>query len=198
MSSVEKKNAKVREKEDIIEYHPPNSLKELFFGFLYLGLIGFGGVLPITRSFLVEQRRWVNSQHFDELLGVCQFLPGGNVSNLVVAVGREFFGFKGAMAALLGLITGPIIFVVLLSIIYSRFQNHPVVQHVLSGIAAAACGLLIAMVLKMMRPFWRSGLTIFVIVVSVILLNVFYLSIVKALLILFPLSIFLCWKWKQS
>ncbi|HHK8153405.1 TPA: chromate transporter, partial [Serratia marcescens] len=67
----------------------------LFLGFLWLGLIGFGGVLPMARSMLVERRRWLNAEQFTELLGLCQFLPGGNVINLSVAVGMEFRGLRG-------------------------------------------------------------------------------------------------------
>lgn len=85
---------------------PPNNT-QLFTGFLMLGLIGFGGVLPLARSMLVEQRRWLTAEQFTELLGLCQFLPGGNVINLSVAVGMEFRGLRGALCALLGLICAP-------------------------------------------------------------------------------------------
>ena len=78
----------------------------LFVGFLWLGLIGFGGVLPLARSMLVERRRWLSGEQFTELLGLCQFLPGGNVINLSV-VGMEFRGLRGALCALLGLISAP-------------------------------------------------------------------------------------------
>ncbi len=48
---------------------------ELFLGFLTLGLIGFGGVLPLARKVIVEQRHWLSPEKFTELLGLCQFLP---------------------------------------------------------------------------------------------------------------------------
>jgi chromate transporter len=54
----------------------------LFRGFLALGLMGFGGVLPLARRMLVEERRWLSGAEFADLLGLCQFLPGGNVINL--------------------------------------------------------------------------------------------------------------------
>ena len=105
----------------------------LFLGFLWLGLIGFGGVLPMARSMLVERRRWLNAEQFTELLGLCQFLPGGNVINLSVAVGMEFRGLRGALCALLGLISAPTAIVVGLGVVYTRFQNDPHVQHVFAG-----------------------------------------------------------------
>lgn len=52
---------------------------ELFLGFLTLGLIGFGGVLPLARKVIVEQRQWLSPEKFTELLGLCQFLPGATL-----------------------------------------------------------------------------------------------------------------------
>jgi hypothetical protein len=80
------------------EREPP-SIGALFVGFLGLGLIGFGGVLPLARRMLVERKRWLTPDAFTELLGLCQFLPGGNIINLSVAVGLEFRGVGGAAAS---------------------------------------------------------------------------------------------------
>ena len=63
---------------------PPPSIGEIFRGFLVLGLIAFGGVLPLARRMIVEQRRWLTATEFTDLLGLCQFLPGGNMINLSV------------------------------------------------------------------------------------------------------------------
>ena len=59
------------------------SIVGLFRGFLILGLTGFGGVLPLARHMVVEQRRWMTSAEFVELLSLCQFLPGGNIINQI-------------------------------------------------------------------------------------------------------------------
>ena len=63
--------------------------------------------------------------------------------NLSVAVGMEFRGLRGALCALLGLISAPTAIVVGLGVVYARFQNDPHVQHVFAGLAAAAAGLLL-------------------------------------------------------
>ena len=67
-----------------------------------LGVTGFGGVLPLMHRALVEKKRWLSEQRFAELLGLCQFLPGGNAVNLCVATGVEFHGIKGGFVALVG------------------------------------------------------------------------------------------------
>src|SRR5262245_53757391 len=96
---------------------------DLFRGFLILGLTGFGGVLPLARHMVVDQRRWMTGAEFTELLSLCQFLPGGNIINLSVAIGLRFRGIRGAIAALVGLIAAPIVVVLVLGVIYARYSG---------------------------------------------------------------------------
>ena len=108
-------------------------LAELFTGFLSLGLMSFGGALPFARRTIVEERKWLSADEFTDLLGLCQFLPGGNVINLSVAVGMRFRGVAGAFAGILGLIAGPTLVVVALGVLYAKTQNDPRVQHLFAG-----------------------------------------------------------------
>ncbi|CAH2896201.1 MAG: Chromate transport protein ChrA [uncultured Paraburkholderia sp.] len=128
------------------------TLREIFGGFLGLGLISFGGALPLARRALVEQRRWLSAEDFTDLLGLCQFLPGGNVINLSVAVGMRFRGIPGALAGILGLIAGPSLVVIGLGVLYEHTQDGPHVRHLFAGLAAAAAGLLISMAVKILLP----------------------------------------------
>ena len=75
----------------------PPTTAALFLGFLSIGIIGFGGVLPWARRMMVEQRRWLTPAEFTDLLGLCQFLPGPNIVNLAVALGSRFRGLPGAI-----------------------------------------------------------------------------------------------------
>jgi chromate transporter len=131
---------------------PPPTTGQLFAGFLWLGMIGFGGVLPLARRMIVEKNKWLTGAEFTELLGLCQFLPGGNIINLSVAIGLHFRGIPGAFASIIGLVAMPTIVVVCLGMIYDRFQNDPHVQHMFMGLAAAAAGLLISMAVKVAWP----------------------------------------------
>lgn len=130
--------------------NPSPSLQELFLGFSSVGLSGFGGVLPFARRMLVEQRRWMTAEEFNTQFGLCQFLPGPNVVNLAVVVGKRHGGLAGAIVAPLGLLAGPLVIVLLLAMLYDRYGELPVVQSMLRGIAAAGAGLLFAMA-------WRMG-----------------------------------------
>ncbi len=128
-------------------------LRALFLGFSSVGLSGFGGVLPFARRMLVDVQQWMTAEEFNAQLGLCQFLPGPNVVNLAVLVGKRYQGVAGAIVAPLGLLAGPFVIVLLLALLYDRYGNLPLAQSMLRGVAAAGCGLLFAMA-------WRMGMAI--------------------------------------
>lgn len=128
-------------------------IKALFLGFSSVGLSGFGGVLPFARRMLVDERRWMTAEEFNTQLGFCQFLPGPNVVNLAVLVGKRHGGLAGAIVSACGLLAGPVLIVFLLAMLYDRFGSLPQIQSMLRGIAAVGCGLLFA-------TAWRMGMAI--------------------------------------
>ena len=69
---------------------PPAGLWELYWGFLSIGARSFGGVLPWAHRVMVEERRWIAPADFAEVLALCQFLPGPNVGNVSVVLGRRW------------------------------------------------------------------------------------------------------------
>ena len=167
------------------------TIGELFRGFLVLGLTGFGGVLPLAHHMIVERRRWLDNAEFTELLGLCQFLPGGNIINVATAVGMNFRGIPGAFAAILGLIAVPTAVVIGLGVIYGRFADDPVVRHLFGGLAAAAAGLLISTAIKIAWPLRRDVVGLFIGALCVLAIAVFRLPLLPTLLTLAPLSIVL-------
>ncbi|WP_144150694.1 chromate transporter [Paraburkholderia sp. BCC1885] len=170
---------------------PPPSVSEIFLGFLGLGLISFGGALPLARRAIVEQRRWLSASDFTDLLGLCQFLPGGNVINLSVAIGMRFRGLSGALAGLLGLIAGPSLVVIGLGVLYEHTQNDPHIRHLFAGLAAAAAGLLISMAVKIVLPLWRKPVGTMVAVLGFLAIALLRLPLLPTMLVLTPLSIYL-------
>lgn len=169
----------------------------LFTGFLGLGLIGFGGVLPLARRMIVEDRRWLTSAEFTDLLGLCQFLPGGNIINLSVAIGLHFRGVAGAIASLLGLIAAPTAIVVMLGMIYDHFQNDPHIQHMFAGLAAAAAGLLISMAIKIALPLRAKPVGIVIATLCFIAIAVLRLPLLPTMIVLASLSILAAWRWAR-
>ena len=103
----------------------PQSLKDLFVSFTWLALQGFGGVLAVVQRELVEKKRWMTQDEFIEDWAVAQVMPGPNVVNLSLMIGGRYFGLKGALAALAGMLTAPLIIVLLLALLYAQFADHP-------------------------------------------------------------------------
>ena len=169
------------------EIHP-NS-QELFMGFMKLGLMGFGGVLPLAHRMIVDDRKWLTIEEFTHLLGVCQLLPGGNIINMSVAIGYQFQGVKGAISAVVGLISASTFIVILLYELYAQFQSIPMVKHMLEGLAAAAAGLLFAMGLKMLRPIMKRYMTWFTIALTFVFMLMIKIPLLLTLLILFAINI---------
>jgi chromate transporter len=153
--------------------------------------MSFGGALPLARRAIVEQRRWLTAAEFTDLLGLCQFLPGGNVINLSVAIGMRFRGLPGALAGLLGLIAGPSLVVIGLGVLYEHTQNDPHIRHLFAGLAAAAAGLLISMAVKIVMPLRRKPAGAAIAVLGFIAIALLRFPLLPTMLVLTPLSIFL-------
>src|SRR6185437_12019603 len=130
------------------------SLYDLFRSFVIVSISGFGGALPWARRMIVEQRRWMTAEEFNEAFALSQFLPGPNVVNFSVVFGSRFGGAPGAAVALAGLMGPPLIIVTVLAILYARYGELEVLGRILAGITAAATGLLIAVVAKMAAPLF--------------------------------------------
>ena len=146
---------------------PNPTVVDLFLGFFLVGVCGFGGVLPWARRMIVEQRRWLTAAEFTEMLGLCQFLPGGNIMNVTIALGARFRGVAGAVASIVGLMVAPVVIVILLGMIYDQYAGEPAVKRAFVALTAAASGYLLATALKIVAPLWGRPMAIGVAVVNI-------------------------------
>jgi chromate transporter len=168
------------------------TLGELFAGFLFTGLSGFGGVLPWARRMVVEQRRWLSGPEFTDLLALCQFLPGPNVLNLAVTIGARFAGVSGAIVASLGLMAAPMVIVIVLGMIHARYGHLAWVEHGFAGLAAAASGLVLSMAVKISAPLRTRPAAAAMAAVTFLVIAVLRVPLLPAMLILAPISVAVC------
>lgn len=139
--------------------HPrPESLRDLFWSFSKLALQGFGGVLAVAQRELVEKKHWLTPEEFVEDWAVAQILPGPNVINLCMMLGDRHFGWRGGLVALAGMLTFPLLIVLLLAAIFSGVSDSPGVQGALRGMAAVAAGLIAATGLKLVRALKQNSM----------------------------------------
>lgn len=146
--------------------HRPQSPAHLFRAFTLLALQGFGGVLAVAQRVLCEERRWLSREEFVEILAVAQVLPGPNVCNVALIVGDRFFGLRGALAALGGMMTVPLALVLGLTALYAHHAHDPLVAGALRGMGAVAAGLIAGTGLKLAatlrsNPMGRASCLVF-------------------------------------
>ena len=134
----------------------PASNKDLFVTFTRMALQGFGGVLPIAQRVLCEQKRWLSKEQFVEILALGQVLPGPNVCNVALMVGDRFFGWRGAFSALAGMMTVPLVIVLIITALYAEFASNPMVSGALKGMGAVSAGLIIGSALKLIPTLQRN------------------------------------------
>jgi chromate transporter len=131
--------------------HPhPESLSDLFWSFTGLALQGFGGVVAIVQRELVEKKKWLSREEFIEDWAVAQILPGPNVVNLSLMIGDRYFGVRGALVALSGMMAFPLLIVLALAAVFAGVSDSPGIQGALRGMGAVAAGLIAGTGLKLM------------------------------------------------
>ena len=147
--------------ERALEPSPPRLLPlgvpTIFLAFLGVGLTGFGGVMPWMRRTVIEKRRWMTAEEFNEAVSLCQILPGPNMVNFAVVFGARHAGAAGALAAVVGLLLLPVCIAMGVGALYARFGELPALRGILAGLGAAAAGLLIGTTVKMAQPLFRPG-----------------------------------------
>ncbi len=176
----------------------PRSLMHLFLVFSGLALRGFGGVLPWAQRVLVEERRWLSREQFIETLAFGQLLPGPNVCNVAIMVGDRWFGWRGAVAALGGMLAAPMLLVLGAAVLYGQVADEPVVRRALAGMGAVAGGMILATAFKLVLA-WRAHLAWLAWgVLAFIGVALLHLKVLLVLAVLVPPAIAAAWWWLRA
>ena len=173
------------------------STSELFVGFLKIGLSGFGGVMPFARRMIVEQRHWLSELEFLDVLSLSQFLPGPNIVNVSVIIGRRFQGVAGAAAAFAGVLLMPLVVVLALATVYAQFAQFDAVRGACSGVSASASALIAATALKLARPLKTSAWQVVICSIAFVAIALLRVPLLWMLAALCPVSIGIAW-WKRA
>ena len=173
---------------------PPRNLKELFLGFLSIGARSFGGVMPWAHRVMVEDRRWITADDFTATVGLCQFLPGPNIGNTSVVLGKRWFGWRGSIVGFLGLVAVPFAWVLALAAFYSDYATIPLVRSIVIGVGAAGAGLFIGTAVKLGRPLARKPGAWVVAMGCFLAVAVGRVSLLAVIPVAVSVALFLSWK----
>jgi chromate transporter len=151
---------------------PAPSLVALMKRFLLLGSTSFGGATFVYfYSDFVDRLRWLEHDEIINFRSMSQLLPGANMGDLAVLVGRRLGGLRGSIVALTSITAPGAVLMLLLSVLYFRGQHLPAVTSLFKGIGPAAAGLALANALEAtgrelprLRSAWIVPLTAVVVV----------------------------------
>ncbi len=172
-------------------------LGKLFFAFIQVGLVAFGGGgnAQLYQA-IVRRRGWMGEREFLETTALCRILPGPVFANAAAHIGMRLGGVMGGILALLGVLTPGAILMLLLSFAYLHFGALPgsLAESALNGVAAAAIGLILATMLRQapsaLDSFKAVGLALGVFVTYGLL----HWPLLLVLLVTVPLGMGLYWR----
>ncbi len=116
---------------------PAQPLREVAALFLKLGATAFGGPaahIAMMRQEVVARRRWVDEQHFLDLLGATNLIPGPNSTEMAIHLGYLRAGWRGLVVAGACFIGPAMLIVMALAALYVRYSATPAAGWLLAGI----------------------------------------------------------------
>ena len=128
---------------------------QLFYTFFKIGLFGFGGgyaMLSMIQGEVVTRYGWLTSQEFTDIVAISQMTPGPIGINSATYVGFTATGSVwGSIIATLAVVLPSFILMLAISKFFLKYQKHPVVEAVFSGLRPAVVGLLASAALVLMN-----------------------------------------------
>lgn len=153
-------------------------LKDIAKLFLKLGIIGFGGPaahIAMMQNEVVEKRKWLTEQHFLDLIGATNLIPGPNSTEMAIHIGHEKGGWKGLIIAGLCFILPAVFITGVFAWLYKEFGKLPEVAPFVYGIKPAIIAIILAAIFPLAKKsFKTTELTIIGILVLIASLFNFY------------------------
>jgi chromate transporter len=165
-------------------------LKHIFFVFLKLGALTFGGglaMLPIIKREILS-REWIEETILDDYIAVAQVAPGMIAINIATLVGTHLRKRIGALIAVAGVALPSLIVIMIIASALTTFAEYPVVQSALKGITIVVVILLTAAIIDMGRKVSKHWMLLLYSLISFSAVYFFHISSVLIIAISFALG----------
>ncbi len=127
--------------------------------FLKLGFLGFGGPavhIAMMEEELVRKRQWMTQEHFLDLIGATNLIPGPNSTEMALHCGHERAGWRGLLLAGACFILPAVFLTGLLAWAYKAYGMLPQVAPFIYGIKPAIIGIILAMMIRLGRKALKT------------------------------------------
>jgi chromate transporter len=135
------------------------NLKEIAKVFLKLGCIGFGGPavhIAMMEEEVVRKRKWLSHDHFLDLIGATNLIPGPNSTEMAMHCGREKAGWKGLIVAGCCFIFPAVIITAIFAWAYQRYGTLPEVAPFIYGIKPAIIAVIVSLMFSLGKKALKS------------------------------------------
>ncbi|MBM3607933.1 MAG: chromate transporter [Alphaproteobacteria bacterium] len=170
------------------------SLLAIYKVFFSIGVMSFGGgLVPWMQREIITLRGWMKDEDFLPGVALAQILPGVNSTNLAVFIGQKLRGLAGAGVALTGMLTGPFLVMIAATATYQVFIDYKPLQVAMTGIAAAAIGMILRTGVSAVKASLDSVLSIAVMLATFIAIGVLKWPLIQVVAVMVPLSVAAAW-----
>ncbi|GJQ20313.1 MAG: chromate transporter [Bacteroidia bacterium] len=161
-------------------------MTELAFLFLKLGMTAFGGPaahIAMMEDEVVHRKKWMTHEHFLDLLGATNLIPGPNSTEMAIHIGLLRGGWKGLILAGVCFIGPAVVITLLLAHVYVAYGRLPRFQPLIEGVRPAILAVIFAAVFRLSRPIIRKpfmvGTGLMAMVLNLMGLNEIFLLILS-------------------
>ncbi|MCL2703666.1 MAG: chromate transporter [Defluviitaleaceae bacterium] len=149
----------------------------LYHTFVKIGGFTVGGgyaMIPIIQRETVDTHKWATEEEMTDIITLAQSMPGILGINAATSIGTKVAGIPGAVACTMGMVSLPIIFVLIVSAVFEQFKDLTAVQYAFAGIRAAVAALILHAVIRLLKPTVKDffQLIIFVAAFFLVVLSV--------------------------
>jgi chromate transporter len=134
-------------------------LKEVAIVFLKMGSFAFGGPavhISLMEAEIVRKRKWITHEHFLDLVGATNLIPGPNSTEMTMHCGHERAGRAGLFVAGISFILPAILITGVFAWFYAAYGDLPSVAPFLEGIKPAVLAIILAAVFKLGKKSIKS------------------------------------------
>jgi len=137
----------------------PGNLKEVAALFLKLGAIAFGGPaahIAMMEAEVVKKRKWMTHEHFLDLVGATNLIPGPNSTEMTMHCGHERAGWRGLIVAGVCFIFPAVVITSVFAWAYQRYGQIPQVEAFIYGIKPAVIAIILSALLSLGQKALKS------------------------------------------
>ena len=134
-------------------------LKELALLFFKLGSIAFGGPaahIAMMEDEVVKKRKWMTQQHFLDLVGATNLIPGPNSTEMTMHCGHERAGWRGLVVAGASFIFPAVVITMVFAWLYQQYGQLPAVEPFIYGIKPAVIAIILGAVYRLGKKAIKS------------------------------------------